>query len=182
MTQAQEHLPPRRWLMPVLIVSLAFNLLIIGAAGAMIYHHFFSGMPARMMTRFAQDHPQARLGRPGLMLRAAWRTLRQMPAERRQALRQQAEDYRAQIRRAYLEVARARDDLARIVTAPEFDQQAYDQAMQKLRAADIRARQKVLDLMDAFLRALTPQERKLFSDNMKHAGKHAGRGWKWRHR
>jgi len=177
-TQAHEQMSRRRWLMPVLIASLAFNLLIIGAAGAMIYHHFSSGMSARMMARSAQDHPQARLGRPGLMLRAAWRTLRQMPRKRRQILRQQAREYRAQIRQAYREVARARDELARIVTAQRFDKQAYEQAMQRLRAADIRARQKVLDLMDAFLRALTPQERKLFGDNMKRAG----RGWKWRRR
>jgi len=162
--------------MPVLIASLAFNLLIIGAAGAMIYQHVFSGMSMHRMPPAPRGHPRARPGRPGLMLRAAFLTLRQMPRERRRQLRQRARQRRAQIRQAYVDVARARAELARIVTAPRFDEQAYDRAMRKLRAADVRARQRVLDLMDAFLRDLTPQERKLFGDNMKRAA----RGWKRR--
>ncbi len=168
-----------RWMTPLLVVSLALNFLVAGAVGAMVYNHYAArgglgpppgaGGAARRMRLSA-------MGRPGVMLLASWRMLRELPPERRKALRGLVTERRASIREAYEEVARARDELARILSADTLDKAAYEAAIGRLRRADARAREKVVDLADAFIRALTPAERKLYARRMRETA--AARKWR----
>ena len=184
---------PRPWVMPLLVVSLALNLLVAGAIGAMLYHHFAGGaygarpgatsMNVRdmrqRMAAMRHDRP-ARLGRPGLMLIASWRLLRELPRERRKALRQVIRQRRGEIRRAYAKVAGARARLAQILAGEPFDEAAYAEAMNTLREADTAARAKAVALADAFIRALTPQERRLYAREIRKAAERRRGRWRGR--
>jgi uncharacterized membrane protein len=109
------------------------------------------------------------MGRPGLMLIASWRLLHELPRERRRALRRLVRERRDAIRKAYGEVAAARARLAEILATDPFDETAFAQTMRALRAADTQARARVLDLAEAFIKSLTPQERKLYARKIREA-------------
>ncbi len=176
---------PRPWVMPLLVVSLALNLLVAGAIGAMLYHHFAGGFHGnaramgQKMHAMGHDRP-ARLGRPGLMLIASWRLLRELPRERRKALRQVIRQRRGEIRRAYAKVAGARARLAQILAGEPFDEAAYAEAMKTLREADTAARASAVALADAFIRALTPQERRLYAQEIRKAAERRRGRWRGR--
>ncbi len=158
------------WLYVILFASLAVNLLVAGAFGTLLYMHD-AGRPPGWMDRMAMRHGHlpARMrqliiaGRPGLLVRATWATLRTLPSERKRILMQKLAPHREQVRKAYAEVARLRLRLVKLLKADTFDEQAYVALMQELRRADLRARRHVIDLADTCIRALTPQERRIFA-------------------
>ncbi len=184
MTKETRAEAPRscRWPKVLLFLSLALNLLVLGAVGAMVYKHFESGMSGygmHDMWRGKTMHERAALGRPGLMLRASRRLMWRLPRARREALRGIASAHRETIRTAYAQVGRARQQLIDALAAEPFDESTYAAALARLRKADTAARMAVLDLADAFLRALTPAERRLYGRILRKMG---ARGrWKARH-
>ena len=174
MTKPEEKKACRtpRWILVLLFASLALNLLIFGAIGAKIYkRHAYGPMEYAMTSmKHGKGHRAAAFGRPGLMLRASRRLLRRLPEERRRALRAIAASRREAIRAAYAEVGRARRALIEALAKEPFDEAAYAAAMERLRKADTAARMAVLDLSDAFLRALTPEERDLYARILRDMG------------
>ena len=182
MTDSAQPKKRRGWLLPLLLVSLAFNFLILGAVGSMIVRHYLDRKAwgihdARRMDASWKRH--ATLGRPGRMLRASRRLLRELPEERRKALSALVRKHGRTIREAYVKVGEARARLAALIAAEPFDEGAYAAAMKELRKADAAARMKVLDLADAFLRALTPQERRRYAELLRDASRY--RYWRSRH-
>ncbi len=177
MTDTVQKKKRRSWLLPLLLVSLAFNFLIIGAVGAMIARHYLDRKvwgihDIRKMDARWKRH--AALGRPGRMLRASRKLLRELPEERRKALSALVGKHGRAIREAYVKVGEARARLAAVIAAEPFDEKAYADAMKDLRRADAAARMKVLDLADAFLRALTPEERRRYAEILR---RNAYRRW-----
>ncbi len=182
MTDSARPKQRRGWLLPLLLVSLAFNFLIIGAVGSMVARHYLDrkvwGIHDARRTDVGWKR-HAALGRPGRMLRASRQLLRELPEERRKALSALVRRHGRAIREAYAKVGEARARLATVITTEPFDEKAYDAAMKKLREADAAARMKVLDLADAFLRALTPQERRRYAELLRDASRY--RYWRSRH-
>jgi len=181
MTDTSQRKRRRGWLLPLLLVSLAFNLLVVGAVGAMVARHYLDRKvwgvhDGRMDARWKR---RAALGRPGRMLRASRRLLRELPAERRKELSELVRRHRRAIREAYAKVGEARARLAAVIAGDPFDGNAYAEAMKALREADAAARMKVLDLADAFLRALTPEERRRYAELLRDASGY--RRWHSRH-
>ncbi len=182
MTDTTQPKKRRGWLLPLLLVSLAFNFLVVGAIGAMIARHYLDRKiwgvsDIRQMDARWKRH--AAMGRPGRMLRASRRLLRELPQERRKALSDLVRKHGRAIREAYVKVGEARARLAAVIAAGSFDEAAYAEAMKELRKADAAARLKVLDLADAFLRALTPQERRRYAELLRDASRY--RRWHSRH-
>ncbi len=167
MTENTRQKKRRGWLLPLLLVSLAFNFLVVGAVGAMIARHYLDRKiwgvddPRKMDARWKRH---AALGRPGRMLRASRKLLRELPEERRKELSALVRKHGRAIREAYVKVGEARARLAAVIATEPFDEGAYAEAMKELRQADAAARMKVLDLADAFLRALTPEERRRYAE------------------
>ena len=166
---AREGRATSTWVYVILFNSLAVNLLIAGAFGAMLYMHYADNPPAWMErmalrhNRLPQHMRQLLAGRPGLLVRATWATLRALPSERRKELMQRLTPHREKVRKAYAEVARLRLRLVELMKEGAMDEKAYAELMERLRRADLIARRHVLDLADTCIRALTPKERRIFA-------------------
>ena len=157
-----ETRKPRRWVMVLLAVSLALNLLVAGAVGGRIFSNFMGMHKARTFA----------LARPGAMVFAGYRLMRELPRERRTVLRRLVRERRGDIREAYRNVAEARLELARAIAREPFDEAAYKQAMASVQEAEAMARARVLALTDALIRALTPAERRLYVQKLREAAEH----------
>lgn len=149
----------RRWPWVLLIVSLAFNLLIVGGVAGMLARHY--GMMKFAGLSNGPHHPPSRLhmGRPGLVLRAANRLLRRLPPPRRRALLEVIRPHRQAIREATRAVAAARLRLARALNARPQEERRIRAALEELEKAELRARAAVMALNEAFVLALNEQER-----------------------
>ncbi len=163
-----------RWLLLAFIVSLSVNMLILGAIGAMIYTHRTGALPAWMQRMHAQQaqrlHGQGRgvaalkLARPGLLLASLRQLMRSLPEQRRAQLRPILKRHRQDIAAAHARVAQARQEVLRLLRRqPPADDAALRQAWERLRAAEMQARGRVLVMFDDFTRALTPAERARFA-------------------
>ncbi|HHN66922.1 MAG TPA: periplasmic heavy metal sensor [Thermopetrobacter sp.] len=150
----------RRWPWVLLIVSLALNLLIVGGVAGMLARHYgimrFAGL-----SDGPPHHPppQLRMGRPGLLLRAANRLMRRLPPPRRRQLFQIIRPHRQAIREATRAVAAARLRLARALQARPHEERRISAALRELKQAELRARAAVMAFNEAFVLALNEQER-----------------------
>ncbi len=160
-----------RWPVALLVLSLAVNLLVLGAVGTMAYFHFRG--PAWMThgewrgKMNAQTLQRAALGRPGLMVRALWRTLRTLPEERRRALRPLLREHRQAIRQAYAEVGRLRLALAELLETAPADEARRQTLLRDLERAESQTRRHIVLLIGTFLENLTPEERRLFAEKLR---------------
>ena len=159
-----------RWLVAVLVLSLAVNLLVLGAVGTMAYFHFkgTAWMTHGKWRGKADEQAlrRAALGRPGLMVRALWRTMRELPEERRKALRPLLREHRQAIRQAYAEVGRLRLELATLLKTAPADETRRQAILQKLERAETETRRHIVQLIGTFLENLSPEERKLFAEKL----------------
>jgi len=169
----------RRWLLPLLIVSLSLNMIVLGAAGAMLYHHFSSGHEGMVHARGGGEPADVRLGRPGLLLRAGWRTMRKLPRQRRRELRQVIMAHRPAIRESMREVGMLRRELARILEKQPLDTAAMNNTIKRLSLAEARARASIIKMNEDFISAMSDKERKLFARQIRKA---AERRWRRKRR
>jgi uncharacterized membrane protein len=133
-----------RWLMPVLVGSLALNLIVIGAAGSLLLRGHFE----------SSDAPP---GRPVISNTIGYAaTLR---PERIKELERLTKDERQKawpLRRALLE---ARADVNKALVAEPFDQARFLAAWARLQEADKRSRVASFKLQIALSLHFTPEER-----------------------
>jgi len=139
----------RTWL----IVSIAFNVFLMGGiAGALIRwkgdEHVIIAQQHRNI-RYAADEltPQHRKAFMAL-------------------LRQQNRDARPLAK----EARQSRQNVARLLTAPQLDQQAIDQALAQVRSTDIERRQRLEDSIVAFAASLPFDERILLAQGLQRRG------------
>jgi uncharacterized membrane protein len=133
-----------RWLMPVLVGSLALNLLMIGAAGSLLWRSYF-------------ETPEGPLGRRVVSNVLGYAAT--LPPERVQELERLTKDERRKawpLRRALLA---ARDEVNKALGAERLDRARFLTAQARLVEADQRSREASFELQSAIAFHLTPEER-----------------------
>ncbi|MBI1386273.1 MAG: periplasmic heavy metal sensor [Rhizobiales bacterium] len=130
--------PRRRWLWVVAIVSLAINLLIVGAVAG----HFVRGH-----------------GGPGGW--SAMRELRDIPRERRDALRETFRAARQELRPMRDEIREAWRGAITRLEAANVDEAAIRAAVADATAKELAARERMLPVVVRVAGQLQPQEKRL---------------------
>ncbi len=144
--------PRRNWPRVLLMVSLAFNLLVIGAfAGRMLRH----GPPD---------------WRDGDSPRAFFHAL---PDDRRKELKSLLDADKAEADRRRDEIAKLRQAARDLIAKDTFDTAAVESAIGAVMAARVELRQLMTRSFIAALSRMTPEERRAFV-------KHRNRRWKER--
>lgn len=135
-----------RWMVVALFVSLALNLIVIGAVASFVWRHrleFAAGPPPHLA--------------PNLLGYTST-----LPAERRKDLWSQTEEERRTVRPLRRTLREARDESLKALTAEPFDQERYLVAQSRLLAADQKAREAVYRLYGQIAVNLTAEERRGF--------------------
>ncbi len=144
-TRARD-LRTSRWLMPILVGSLALNLIVIGAAGSLVWRSSFAGseqLSRRVIPSvlgYAVTLPPARVKELEQLTKAEWQKVRPL-------------------RRALLE---ARSEANKALAAEPFDRARFEAAQARLVEADVRSRAAAFKLHTAIAISLTPEERRGF--------------------
>jgi uncharacterized membrane protein len=136
-----------RWLMPVLIGSLALNLIVIGAAGSAFLRGHLAPSEAHLGRRvfptvlgYAVTLPPERVRELEQLTRQEWQRVRPL-------------------RRAVVD---AREEVARALSAEPFDPERFLAAQTRLAEADQASRAAAFKLHNAIAVNLTPEERRGF--------------------
>ncbi len=143
----------RRWLVAALTLSLAFNLLIVGAMTARYFFHPGGWRHGDTST-------------VGAMRSAGRHLLWSLPRERRKALRRIVKDRRPNLEAFREEMYQARKELADVIGKPVLDEQKMKAALGKIKLAEDRAKEAFRALGREFLENLTPEERARFAENL----------------
>jgi uncharacterized membrane protein len=134
-----------RWLMPILIGSLALNLIVIGAVGSLLWRGSESNgtLGRRVVPNivgYAVTLPPERVKDLEELTKEEWQKVRPL-------------------RRALLE---ARDASNKALTAEPFNRERYFAAQARLAEADKASREAAFKLHSAIAIHLTPEERQGF--------------------
>lgn len=159
----------RNWMKIALTVSLALNLLIVGAVATTIYN------AKRHYGDLARVSP---LGRPAAMHRAARHLMWKLPRERRRELAELARKNRAALLPDMERLAKARLALANLIARGTVDQAEYQAALDAVSKAENDIHVQAGTLTRKFIDALTPEERRLYAEILKSGPRHH-RKWKW---
>jgi uncharacterized membrane protein len=139
--QAARRAP--RWMLVLLIASLAVNFLFLGLTAGAIWK--FRGPPP-----FAGVTPNL-LGYASTL-----------PPDRRKALWNEIETERQYLRPFRREMREAREETIRALVADPFDREKFVAAQEKQSEAEQRARKAVRDLFAKIATAMTAEERRAF--------------------
>lgn len=139
-----------RWVLAILFVSLAFNLLIIGLVAGSAW-------------RYSRFGPPAGWGPPTLLNYSM-----SLDRTRRAALREAAEPMRQALRPLRREISQARNDVAAAISAQPFDQARFEAAQAHLIALEIKAREEAQALYAQIVKNMTDQERAGFAHWREH--------------
>jgi uncharacterized membrane protein len=134
-----------RWLMPLLVGSLALNLIVLGAAGSLFWRGHLGG-------------PE--LGRRVVPSVVGYAVT--LPPERVKELEQLTKEDWQQVRPLRRAVVEARGEVTKALTAESFDRERYLAAQAQLVAADAAYRTSAFKLHTAIAFSLTPEERRGF--------------------
>lgn len=136
-----------RWITTALFASLAFNLIVVGAAVGFAWRH-----GARLAAADpSQFLPSNVLGYMSLL-----------PAERRKELVTLTEQERNHVRPLRRHLREARDEVVKVMAADPFDRQRVEEAQAQLLVADQKAREAVYRLYTEIAANMTADERRGF--------------------
>jgi uncharacterized membrane protein len=138
---------PARWLMPVLIGSLALNLIVVGAAGSLLWRSQF-GTPDALSRRAI----------PSVLGYAIT-----LPPERVKELEEQTKEERERVRPVRRALVQAREEWVSALSAEPFDPKRFTAAQARLSEADLHSREAAFKLHYAIGNKLTPEERRGFA-------------------
>jgi uncharacterized membrane protein len=133
-----------RWMWVLLILSLAFNLLVVGIVMGSIWAVRRGGYWDAPMF-FERSH----------------RFMRGLPPERRAEIRRIAAEHKPQLRPFWRAVRESRVAIGRLIEG-EYTQAELDAAATELFAREARAREAAKPMIAAMLQALKPGERRHF--------------------
>jgi uncharacterized membrane protein len=136
-----------RWLMPLLFGSLALNLVVIGAAGSLLWRGQLDGHEAPLGRRVAANVIGYAVT---------------LPPERYQELKRLTRDEWQRVQPLRRALNEARDEVAGILATEPFDRARFLSAQARLLDVDRRSREAVLALQSALSIGLTPEERRGF--------------------
>jgi uncharacterized membrane protein len=142
-TGMRESRSSPRWLMPVLVASLALNLIVIGAAGSLVWRGNFETREA-----LARRVVPSVLGYSVTLAPERVKELDRLTTAERQTV--------LPLRRALLA---AREDVNKALIAQPFDEARFLAAQKRLVEADERSREAAFKLQIALSLHLTPEER-----------------------
>ncbi|HWE18300.1 MAG TPA: periplasmic heavy metal sensor [Hyphomicrobiaceae bacterium] len=135
----------QRWLMPLLVGSLALNLIVIGAAGSFLWRGHVDPLGQPLGRRvvpsvvgYAVTLPPERVRELERLTKEEWEKVRPL-------------------RRALLD---ARDASNKALTAEPFDRERFLGVQARLEAADRISREAAFKLQSAIAVNLTPEERR----------------------
>jgi uncharacterized membrane protein len=134
-----------RWILTLLFVSLALNLLIVGAVAGAVW-------------RFRGPPPWAGAVIPNLIGYAST-----LPPERRRQLWRETAEERDHVRPFRRQVRAARAETLRALAAEPFDRERFVEAQARQADAEDQARAAVRQLYVKIAEILTPEERRAFS-------------------
>jgi uncharacterized membrane protein len=147
--------PVRRKWSPLLMASLALNLLIVGTiAGAVFAHR--GGMGG------GGGPPELNIGRMVAGEQGLRGFVRTLPKERRAIFRASGEQARQALKPLRLTVRKARDDATLALKSEPFDAARYEKAMGDLIAAEGSARRAGVAILASAIGQMTPAEREQF--------------------
>lgn len=156
----------RTWTKWLLIASLAFNLLVIGAVGSRIWHARQGNWPP----------PGGGASAANVMGFAA-----QLPAERRRVVIGAIVAQRETLRPLRGEVRDARQAVREAIAADPFDAKRLGEAHTRLLDAELKLRKVSQQVVVDIAAVLTPEERRAFAAHMAPEGPRGGRkgppGW-----
>jgi hypothetical protein len=132
-----------RWLMPVLVGSLALNLIVVGAAGSLVWRSYFGSREV-----LGRRVVSSVIGYSVTLASERVKELERLTKEERQKV--------LPLRRALLE---ARAEVNRALTAQPFDEARFLAAQARLVEADQRSRESSFKLQVALSLHFTPEER-----------------------
>jgi len=134
---------PSRGRSIALVVSLALNVLLA----------------ALIVVGVMRAMDRAFLARPGGVLAPA-AVMRELPEDRRDAIRAVQMKHRQAMQADRSEARRARLAVFRIFAAPQFDMDAFDKASAQVRDADHALEDESIAMVHDVAAALTPEERR----------------------
>lgn len=146
--EAAPTLPRRRaprWMVALLVASLALNLLVVGAVAGSFWAFRHGGFWAGG-------------GFAGSMLGY----VSTLPTERRREIWRQAGDERRSLRAYRHAVREARTEAIRAIGAEPFDRERFRAAMRRVHEAETQARAGAEPLFTAIPALMTPAERQGF--------------------
>lgn len=148
----------------LLVISLAFNLLIIGAVSSKVFmpHHPFGSASHHKYKGFNKH--QSKLARPGALFRANRYLLHQLPRARRKELIQLVRKHRDSMQDELLTLAAARLAFARHIDSQPENQAEFDKTYTQVKQAEVALHAKASAMTKAFISALTPAERKIYAE------------------
>lgn len=157
-TSAPKRKSPR-WVKVFLVISLAFNLLIIGAVASKVFrpHHRFGGGYKMHHTK---PGPSAR---PGALIKAGRHMMRKMSPERRHEMFQTLNKHRANMQEQMKTLAATRLAFAQHLTNRPDDQAEFEKTYIAVKTAEDALRDKFSEMTNDFIKNLTPAERKLYA-------------------
>lgn len=157
--QTPSAAPPRRnWRRWLLIGSLAFNALFVGAAASAIWR--FGGPPSVLQNV------------PGNLVSF----VDTLPSAREKEVLPGGRELRATIAPLRRDLREARREVLAAIAATPFDTASYERAQTRLFEAETRLRNEQGQLLSAVLTKLTPEERRAYLRWHEHRRGHPRRG------
>jgi len=135
--------PSPKYLKPLLVVSVLFNVFLIGGVGGGLYHWLANAKPA-----------EAVVNQHGLR-----QAMVQLPPARRKELRQLLRQNRADSQPLIMAGREARLDVIKQLEAPTLDREALVTELGKAREADVALRALVDNTLAQFAGTLPRDER-----------------------
>jgi len=144
-----------RWMKILLTISLALNLLIIGAIGAKFFRPYYP---------MHSKGPHGALARPDAMYKAGRHLMWKLTRERRQEMFQIVRMHRSNMQTELSNLAKARLALAKTITSQPDNQSAFDQKWGIVKTAETALLKKSNALTSDFIKSLTADERKTYAE------------------
>ncbi|OLY72821.1 hypothetical protein AU074_08900 [Pseudomonas sp. ATCC PTA-122608] len=151
--------PSPKYLKPLLVVSVLFNVFLIGGVGGGLYHWLANAKPA-----------EAVVNQHGLR-----QAMVKLPPERRKELRQLLRQNRADSQPLVLAGREARLDVIKQLEAPTLDRAALVTDLGKARQADMALRALVDNTLAQFASTLPRDERQRLVEALYLKGQAKGR-------
>jgi uncharacterized membrane protein len=146
-----------RWLLIVLIVSLALNLFL----GGLMFGRWVSGPRHHRLATVASVGERGATGEPGRILHRMASTL---PPEHRPAFEAAIAKHRERVVQAAGQAREAREQAREVLRKEPFDRAALDRAFETVRASNVALQTEIQAAISEGAAGLPPEARQLLAD------------------
>ncbi|MFQ5625389.1 MAG: periplasmic heavy metal sensor [Methyloligellaceae bacterium] len=153
----------RRWLWPLLIISLGLNLLFVGLVAGRIWTHGYGGHPA---------------ARNRILTGAVERLMKDLPEAKRQHARELLRRHRESVKPVRQQIRKARRAAKDAVLTEPYDEAKVAKALALFREIRTGQHQSIHGMMMALMMDLSLEERKQLLDHIRAGFRHHRRRWR----